>query len=107
MPPPLYNPVARPAVGNESAEQKVQALPPVEQPEHAEQLRDRRGRHDGERRRPYRQTPSPPPPFAFCPTVPLPRRAPGPWKPLIRPPTTRASYWTAAPDAALATPDVE
>lgn len=41
LPPPVYSPVVRPVVGNESAEQKVQALPPVEQPDQPEQLRPR------------------------------------------------------------------
>jgi hypothetical protein len=47
IPPPVYSPVTRPVVGNESAEQKVQALPPVEQPDQAEQLRDRRRHGSG------------------------------------------------------------
>jgi hypothetical protein len=51
LPPPVYSPVVKVPVGNESTEQKAQPLPPVEQPDHGEKLRNRKeggGRqHDG------------------------------------------------------------
>jgi hypothetical protein len=51
LPPPIYSPVVKVPVGNESAEQKARPLPPVEQPDQGEKLRNRNeggGRqHDG------------------------------------------------------------